>query len=65
MKHSYRAECTCERCTKERNRRQAQSDATPRHQPVRRRTPRRKGYLGTDESMDAFLSGRPMSDDDY
>ena len=73
MKHSYTLGCVCKRCTREAARRAAQSSAAPIAGPTpaqcrkwaRWERERRKGYLGTTESMDAYESGRPMSDDDY
>jgi hypothetical protein len=66
MKHAYSTTCDCARCTRERARRQAQSDSAPRPAvPVRtaRRNLRRE--RAEREYWDAFESGRPMSDDDY
>ena len=38
MKHSYRIDCTCDRCTKERARRNAQADSAPRRTTRQRTT---------------------------
>lgn len=43
MKHAYQADCTCQRCMKERARRSAQAAADPRRvQQVRKRRRTRK-----------------------
>lgn len=51
MKHSYRAECQCARCTKELERRTKQSGAAPvKHIPVKReRTRTHKPEWGSQE----------------
>ena len=72
-KHPFCGSCDCRRCVKEAGRRAAQSAAAPRPVVDRAAAARRarwacegrRGYLGSDESMDAYLSGRPMSSDDY
>lgn len=67
MKHSYRVECECARCVKERARRGQQSNDRTTAEVMldwtRSRNPRRA--RASREYWDAFESGRPMSSDDY
>lgn len=66
MKHSYSPDCACVRCTRERDRRQRQSDRTvPQVMLDWTASRNRRRARVAREYWDAFESGRPMSSDDY
>ena len=67
VKHSYRPDCTCVRCTRERTRRQGQrQDRTTAEVMLDWTTSRnsRRARVAR-EYWDNFQSGRPMGSDDY
>lgn len=68
MKHSYRVECSCERCVREGKRREGQGRrerlVRPYRPSLRRLYPARQSRIAA-EAWDAYESGRPMSSEDY
>ena len=67
MKHSYRADCSCDRCAKERVRRNQQSSNRTTAEVMldwSNSRNRRRARIAR-EYWDDFESGRPMSPDDY
>jgi len=67
MRHSYQTDCSCQRCRNEQHRRETQAD---RDRPLAEvmtewsaSRNRRRARVAR-EYLDAFESGRPMSDGD-
>lgn len=66
MKHSYRPDCPCPRCTREGRRRSADRDRqTPQVMLDWTASRHRRRARIAREYWDAYESGRPMSADDY
>jgi hypothetical protein len=65
MKHSYRATCACDRCTRERDRCAQRDRTVPEVMLDWSGSKNQRRARIAREYWDDFQSGRPMGPDDY